>query len=81
MTYIATFFSHFGAIRFADLLKEQNIIARLQPVPRNLSSSCGTSVQYEMAEPFPTGMVKDEIEQIFLVKKDNYEAIYRAEGL
>lgn len=46
-TYIATFFSHFGAIRFHKLLKEQNIEAVLMPVPRKVSSSCGTCVKFD----------------------------------
>ena len=45
-TYIATFFSHFGAIRFHKKLEEQNIEAVLMPVPRKVSSSCGTCVKF-----------------------------------
>lgn len=47
MTYIATFFSHFGAIRFKKLMsdKVKNIV--LMPVPRSISSSCGTCARFE----------------------------------
>ena len=41
-TFIATFFSHFGAIRFNKQLKEAGIQGKLMPVPRRVSSSCGT---------------------------------------
>ena len=39
MTYFATFFSHFGAMRYQQLCREQGIECRVMPVPRNLSSS------------------------------------------
>ena len=34
MTYIATFFSHFGAIRYKKLCDAQGFAARTMPVPR-----------------------------------------------
>lgn len=46
MTYIATFYSHFGAIRCKKLCEAQGLSARAMPVPRNLSSSCGTCVRW-----------------------------------
>ena len=51
MTYFATFFSHFGAMRYQQLCREQGIECRVMPVPRNLSSSCGTCVRYDSATP------------------------------
>ena len=45
--YIATFFSHFGALTYYNSLKETGISATLAPVPRNVSASCGTCVRYE----------------------------------
>ncbi|MCL2028810.1 MAG: DUF3343 domain-containing protein [Deltaproteobacteria bacterium] len=45
--YIATFHSHFGALSYYNSLKKQNIPAKLMPVPRQASSSCGTCVYYE----------------------------------
>ena len=45
MFYIATFFSHFGAIRYKKLCEQQGIAAKAMPVPRDLSSSCGTCVR------------------------------------
>lgn len=78
MIYIATFYSHFGAIRFK---KEHTDIRspKLMPVPRNLSSSCGTCVRFE-ADEFKIGAdPKGEIEQIVAVKENGYETIYHAE--
>lgn len=45
--YIATFYSHFGAMLYFKALKKQGITAKLMPVPRKVSSSCGTCVGYE----------------------------------
>ena len=45
--YIATFFSHYGALTYFKRIKKQGIDAKLMPVPRKVSSSCGTCVSYE----------------------------------
>jgi len=44
--YIATFHSHFGAVRFHREKLKEGKNALLQPVPRDLSSSCGTAVRF-----------------------------------
>ena len=44
--YIATFFSHYGALTFFSALRERNIKAELMPVPRKVSAACGTCVCY-----------------------------------
>ena len=44
--YIATFFSHYGALAFFSALKERGIEAKLMPVPRKVSAACGTCVCY-----------------------------------
>ena len=43
--YIATFFSHFGAMAFKKKCDKEGYPAVIMPVPRNLSSSCGTCVE------------------------------------
>ena len=65
-TYIATFFSHFGAIRFNKQLKELGLSGRLMPVPRRVSSSCGTCVKFEAESD--TAVHSDDLEQLFLVE-------------
>lgn len=44
--YIATFYTHFAALRSFERMKESGISCALAPVPRFLSSSCGTCVRY-----------------------------------
>lgn len=45
-TYIATFSSHFDAMRFHRFCRDQQWEAEMMPVPRQLSSSCGTCVRF-----------------------------------
>jgi len=48
--YIATFHTHLSAMRTQRALSGAGIAARLSPVPRYLSASCGTCVIYCAAE-------------------------------
>ena len=75
--YIATFFSHFGAVRFQRLCAERGYEAQLAPVPRSLSSSCGTCVRFEGEPP---ARPPEEVEQIVEVTDSGYRVLYRAEG-
>jgi len=79
-TCIATFFNHFGAIRYKKLCERELGKAKLCPVPRSLSSSCGTCVRYsrtpwEMPEKIP-----EEVEQIVRETPEGYVTLYRAEN-
>lgn len=90
MTYIATFFSHFGAVRYKKQCEAAGWPARLMPVPRSLSSSCGTCVRYEIptrledssALPYlPRGFNTGEVEKVVEATTDGYRHIYICEGL
>ena len=80
MIYIATFYSHFGAMRFKRMCSAQSIKAKMMPVPRTLSSSCGTCVRYETDEQVDVQAHTEEMEQIVLVTDNGYEVLYRAEN-
>lgn len=75
MTCIATFFSHFGAVRFKQDCDSLGWSAKLMPVPRDLSSSCGTCVRYEGDMPDP---VPQEAEQIVSVEPAGYRKLWEA---
>ena len=77
MTYIATFFSHFGAVRYQRLCRAEGIDARTGPVPRDLSSSCGTCVCCAGAYVTPEGAAADEVDVIVALREDGYEEVYR----
>ncbi len=49
--YIATFHTHLSAMRSQKKLSAAGVTARLAPVPRYLSASCGTCVLYSADEP------------------------------
>ena len=79
MKYIATFYSHFGAIRFKREAPEGVTNIELCPVPRNLSSSCGTSAFFEADESFTfTEDPTEEIEQIVAVTVEGYRTIFES---
>ena len=77
--YIATFFSHFGAVRFQHLCVERGWQVQLRPVPRSLSSSCGTCVVFQAAAlEDPESLQTPELEQLVLQCGDGYEVVYTA---
>lgn len=78
MKYIVTFYSHFGAMRFKKLCDSKGISARIMPVPRNLSSSCGTCVQCEGSLISTDEIQQDEVEQIAEILPDGYRTLYQA---
>lgn len=69
--YIATFYAHIGAVRFNRLQISLGNESKMMPVPRSLSSSCGTCVQYSSDTPVPKDAQMDEIEQIVLVNENS----------
>ena len=79
--YVATFFSHFGAVRFQHLCATQGWAAQLAPVPRSLSSSCGTCVLFQTAELAKNDLgqlITPELEQLVL-DENGYTFLYTAE--
>ena len=77
--FVATFHTHLAALRTHRAMTADGISARMAPVPRKISSSCGTCVRFE-ADEFKIGAdPKGEIEQIVAVKENGYETIYHAE--
>ena len=57
----------------------------MMPVPRNLSSSCGTCVSYEPDEYgasfLPEDSCQEEIEQVVRLSEDGLEWVYRADNI
>lgn len=75
MIYIVTFFSHFGAMHCKKMCDQAGIPARMMPVPRKLSSSCGTCVRVEAPD---AGCIPrtEETEQIALEQPDGYRILF-----
>ena len=78
MIFIATFFSHYGAMHCKKACDEAGFSARMMPVPRMLSSSCGTCVRIEAesAEVIPR---TEESEQIAAEDGGGYRILWKAE--
>ena len=49
--YIATFHTHLSALLTCQSLTACGAAARMMPVPRKLSASCGTCVSYQADSP------------------------------
>ena len=79
--YIATFYSHFGAITFKRVCEKKGLKAVVMPVPRSLSSSCGTCVRFtaEGEEAFPEK--NEEMEQIVKIWENGFIPVYQAEDV
>lgn len=76
--YTATFFTHFGAMRFERELKQRgDTSARMIPCPRELSVSCGVAVTFTM--PFLEEMADENTEAVYLRSGDVYQQIYQAD--
>ena len=75
MICIATFFSHFGAMRCKKLCDAAGIPARMMPIPRALSSSCGTCVRVATDNPDAVPRT-EESEQLALEEPDGYRILW-----
>lgn len=70
--YIATFHTHIAAMRTQRRLSGLGVSARLSPVPRSLSASCGTCVRYKADEARLDSMDKD-VERVVRVTEQEGE--------
>ena len=55
------------------------IAARMTPVPRKLSSSCGTCVRYEAPEPCQT-LLDEDAEAVYHLRDGAYELVWKTES-
>ena len=62
--YIATFHTHLSALMTSRNLTALGIRAQMMPVPRKLSSSCGTCVRY-MAEDPNLNAMNEDVEGVY----------------
>lgn len=69
MEYLATFYTHYGAMRFHKHCKENEIPAKMMPVPRELSSSCGVCVCLN-ADTAPQIHRHEDMESCYIIAPD-----------
>ena len=68
---VATFANHYGAMLFR---KTVGAGCSLRPVPRSLSSSCGTCAFFE--GPFRQEYVNENLEAVYEMKEGRYIRVY-----
>ena len=77
--YIATFHTHLAALMTSRALTGLGVNARMMPVPRKLSSSCGTCVVYTAEGPCLEQMDED-VEGVYeIVGDEAYRLLYQNE--
>ena len=70
--FIATFHTHLAALMTCRNLNGRGAKAGMMPVPRKLSSSCGTCVRYKAEDALLSAMDQD-VEGVYEVTgKDEY---------
>ena len=70
--YIATFHTHLAALMTCRNLNGSGAKAGMMPVPRRLSSSCGTCVRYQAEDALLAAMDAD-VEGVYeVIGKDEY---------
>lgn len=68
--YFATFHTHLSALITNRSLTALGIRSQMLPVPRKLSSSCGTCVRYLSSDPNLDAMDED-VEHVYKKINDN----------
>ena len=77
--YIATFHTHLSALMTSRKLTGMGVTARMMPVPRKLSSSCGTCVYYKADDPHLESMDED-VEGVYMViGREQYSTVMEKE--
>ena len=79
ITYYLSHGTLLGAIRYKKLCEEQGISAKTSPVPRDLSSSCGTCVRCEGGYVTPTGITAEEVDTVVAAEEGGYRVIFQHE--
>ena len=78
MNYVATFYTHVSALITHRTMTERGIGAKMAPVPRQLSSSCGTCVRYTAEEPC-YGLLDRDVEQVAEQTEDGFRILKKYE--
>jgi hypothetical protein len=78
MEYIATFFTHSGAIKYQKFLRAKSIAVELMPVPRKFSSNCGIGAKF-IYEDDIKNIVSTDIEKLYSLSSGEGTLIYHAD--
>ena len=78
MNYIATFYTHAAALMTNRTLQKAGVESALGPVPRALSSSCGTCVIFESDNAHLKDMDRD-VESVYELTDCGYVELMKNE--
>lgn len=78
MEYIATFYTHLGAVRYHRYLQSRGVQSDTMPVPRRYSSDCGIGVKFTTKEDIKN-LISEEIDKIFLINEGEGRLVYKNE--
>ena len=78
MKYLATFYTQAAALLTNRALLKADVISKAGPVPRELSSSCGTCVRYTADGPTLEHLDAD-VESVYEVTEHGYREILHHE--
>lgn len=74
MNYLATFYTQAAALLSQRALKQAGLVSKAGPVPRELSSSCGTCVRYIADDPNLV-LLDHDLESLYEVTDGSYRQI------
>ncbi|MBA1334492.1 MAG: hypothetical protein HPY66_2341 [Firmicutes bacterium] len=77
MEYVATFFTHSGAMKYKRYMEKNGITIELLPVPRKLSSDCGIGVRVVLDGDIRR-YISEDIHKLFAVEGGRERLIYSA---
>ena len=78
MDYIATFFTHSGAVKYRRYMGRLGVEAELLPVPRRLSSDCGIAAWFSTALDLRS-LLTAEIATLFVEEAGGERLVYSAD--
>jgi len=76
MEYIATFYTHSGALKFQRYMRQKGIEIELMPVPRRFSSNCGIGAKFKVEgdiRPF----ISEDIEKLYKITDTDEILVYK----
>lgn len=76
--YVATFHTHLSALLSFQALQGQGVAARMMPVPRELSSGCGTCVRYT-ADGDCRDLLDRDCEAVYASGPNGYTCLFTTE--
>ena len=76
--FVATFHTHLSAMLSFQALQNAGYKAKMQPVPRTLSSSCGTCVRFS-AETDCRDLLDTDAEALYAAENGGYRLLWQHE--